>query len=487
IGFFLCAAVLILSCTLNTRKKRAEDGAALATKWCSSCHLFPEPSLLDKSTWLNDVLPAMAPKLGLDIMYETTMPGFDSSNAISIDEWRQLIYYYNQHAPDSMPAQNRPLVNLTTDRFVVQLPGKQTSDLPATSMVKIDSTNQRIYIADAIDSSLNMYDAKTLQLVSRHRLKNVLVDMDFGIYPKHPGTRTGIATYIGIMHPNDELTGSVHSFSIDRNATDFKTTLIADSLPRPVQSLLLAAPSVLICGFGNQVKGGAFIQTIDGRKPLIERPGALHAQIIDVEKDGKLDIVVLMAQANEGIYLLRNQDSGKYESRELVKFSPLNGSSYFELIDFDKDGDEDILYTAGDNADYSAKALKNYHGVYIFVNDGKWNFKKQYFFPINGCYKAMARDFDGDGDLDIAAISYFPDPRQLNESFVYLEQRSMWQFTASTVSGVNTHGWITMDVGDADGDGDQDVVLGGMNIPGRKIEKDGKVARGFVVLRNRLR
>jgi tetratricopeptide (TPR) repeat protein len=48
--------------------------------------------------------------------------------------------------------------------------------------------------------------------------------------------------------------------------------------------------------------------------------------------------------------------------------------------DFNNDGYKDILYTCGDNADYSSNVLKSYHGVYIFLNDGHNNFSQKYFF-----------------------------------------------------------------------------------------------------------
>ncbi|WP_431214812.1 FG-GAP-like repeat-containing protein [Puia sp. P3] len=90
----------------------------------------------------------------------------------------------------------------------------------------------------------------------------------------------------------------------------------------------------------------------------------------------------------------------------MLRWPPSYGSSYFELADFNGDGFADIVYTCGDNADFSP-VLKPYHGVYIYLNDGHNSFRPWYFFPINGCYKAVARDFDGDGDLDLAAIAFF--------------------------------------------------------------------------------
>ncbi len=127
------------------------------------------------------------------------------------------------------------------------------------------------------------------------------------------------------------------------------------------------------------------------------------------------------AQGDESIIRYTNKGKGNFNKEVLLRFPPSYGSSYFELDDFNKDSYPDILYTCGDNADYSP-VLKPYHGVYIFMNDGKNHFEQKFFFPINGCYKAMAKDFDGDGDLDIAGISFFADYKhQPEEGFVCLE------------------------------------------------------------------
>src|SRR5688572_30734850 len=39
-------------------------GAQLARQYCQTCHLFPEPSLLDKETWIKGALHRMAPLMG---------------------------------------------------------------------------------------------------------------------------------------------------------------------------------------------------------------------------------------------------------------------------------------------------------------------------------------------------------------------------------------------------------------------------------------
>ncbi|MEO6814503.1 MAG: VCBS repeat-containing protein [Ginsengibacter sp.] len=99
------------------------------------------------------------------------------------------------------------------------------------------------------------------------------------------------------------------------------------------------------------------------------------------------------------------------------------------------------------------------------MDDGNNHFKQKFFYPINGCYKAMARDFDGDGDLDIATISFFPDYRnQPLESFVYLKNNGNLNFQPYTFPQANMGRWITMDAGDIDGDGKIDIILGNLSI-----------------------
>jgi hypothetical protein len=169
-----------------------------------------------------------------------------------------------------------------------------------------------------------------------------------------------------------------------------------------------------------------------------------------------------------------NDHKGGFTPQALLQFPAIYGSSSFQLADFNHDGKPDILYTSGDNTDYST-VLKPYHGVYIFTNDGDWHFEQTYFYQINGCTKAIARDFDHDGDLDIVAIAFFADFKyHPQEGFTYLEQTKPNQFTAHRIP-INKYGrWISMAVADIDHDGFDDVILGNFSFPGLRNQVNQK-------------
>jgi hypothetical protein len=80
---------------------------------------------------------------------------------------------------------------------------------------------------------------------------------------------------------------------------------------------------------------------------------------------------------------------------------------------------------------------------------------------MHGAYKVLAHDYDQDGDLDIAAISFFPDYLKSPEkSFVYLSNEGEFSFQVYSFPEATRGRWIVMDAGDLEGDGDIDIALG---------------------------
>lgn len=440
-----------------------QTGASLAKLYCAGCHLFPSPGLLDQATWKNKVLPNMAWRLGIRAGYASPFKEMDSSEAIlvkslniypttpiiSMGQWQKIFNYYISNAPVVPKSiDNVPLIEKRCTQFIAQPIFIEEKELPKTSMIKYDSINALLFVGDARKElyALN----SSLKLVHKWILPSAPVDMNF------QNSNPNILC-VGSIAPSEKKEGVL--ISLDSNIS-------FSNLARPVAMASAdlnadGALDLIIAEFGNHTGKLAWYDGGDHSKEniLLTKPGARKVELIDMNKDGKLDLVVLMAQAQEGVYYFENLGNNKFKESVLINFPPVYGLSYFELIDFNKDGYLDILLTNGDNWDLS-RIKKNFHGIRIFMNNGRNQFEQTFFFPLFGTSKALARDFDGDGDLDIAAISFYDELDRPEQSFVYLKNTGNSYFEASSTPAAANGKWLTMEAADIDKDGDIDIILG---------------------------
>lgn len=442
-------------------------GYELAHIYCQACHLFPEPGLLDKKTWPH-ALRMMAPLLGVAKMnYAGRNDGdvldssgiFPAEPLISAKDWRAIFEYYHLLAPTELPPPKHPL---PLQPFLPQFRVRTLAYAGGTPMItlsQIESNPPRIIFGNAQTGAVDILDSRG-ELHSRFQFTSApisLVSSARGFY----------ITCIGYVFPSDLREGQL--FFAERIDTGYQVTALLENLARPTHTTAGdlnndGRDDLVISTFGNYLGRFFWFENLGHQKfrehLLLERPGAIRSVISDLDQDGRPDIVVLMAQAREGVYFFRNKGSNQFDFQPLAEFPPVFGSTSFELVDFNKDGHLDILLTNGDNGEY-ASPFKHYHGIRILLNDGRTEFQEVFFYPMNGAFEALARDFDQDGDLDIAAISFFPDYRKSpGESFVYLQNQGRMKFEAFTSSECEAGRWLTMDAGDLDGDGDLDLVLG---------------------------
>jgi hypothetical protein len=107
------------------------------------------------------------------------------------------------------------------------------------------------------------------------------------------------------------------------------------------------------------------------------------------------------------------------------------------------------------------------------MNDGNNNFNETFFFAMPGASEAVAKDFDLDGDIDIAAIAFFPDfDNHPERSFVYLENMGNNIYRPQTTDHGADGRWLVMEVWDYDNDGDEDIFLGASSYRGLGAQLD---------------
>lgn len=495
--FALICSMFFSSCNRedDDSNGRPATGHFLATKYCGSCHLQPDPTLLDKETWNQLVLPAMAKQLGLEV-WQNNKYFQNERSAISISDWTQLVAYYDSLAPEQLPIpkHSKPLIN-DWSIFTLEKPGNDQSTIATTTLVSIDNIRKSIWSGDSERAVLYQWNSKLIQ-TEFTQLPSPVVAMNF------EENGNAVLTCIGEMKAIDIPAGSILSLKILSNKTSFDT--IASSFIRPIQTSSGdfnkdGLMDYVVSSFGHN-KGGLYLlkQLADKsfqKSAIREIPGATQSITGDFNNDGWMDIMTLFAHGDEGIWLFTNDKKGGFETKNLLRFPPVYGSSSFQIVDMNADGKMDIVYTAGDNSDYS-RILKPYHGVYVFSQTGNFAFKQSYFYPINGCTKAIAADFDQDGDVDIATIAFFADfKNNSSESFLYFENDRATTSTLLTFKQIaipvsNNGRWICMDVNDMDGDGDQDIILGNYSkgfLNQDDFKPDWDVHTPFVVLKNNVR
>ena len=388
-------------------------------------------------------------------------------SSVSERDWENIVGYYRDHAPDSLPSQVLPAQPEVDPAFFKTGPfAPQLQSSAIITLLKVDTTHERIFVGEAGTNKLRVFDFHR-RLIASNTLPSPPTDVIAD------GEHV-LVLESGILDPNDQPKGSLVQFEFAGGDSLRFSKVLIDSLIRPVSAQAFdfernGVKEFVICEFGNN-SGRLALYKYDGsryqRQVLDPSPGAIHFEIRDMTGDGAPDIVALFAQGDERIILFENDGKGHFGGRKrvLARFPPVYGSMYFSLHDFTGDGKLDILYVNGDNYDYS-RILKPYHGVRILANDGQNNFHERYFFPIYGAARAEVADFDNDGDLDILTTSNFADFQKHPErGIMYFENTGQFQFRPYSFSIASTNQWNLTAVGDFNKDGWPDVLIGAMDL-----------------------
>jgi hypothetical protein len=178
-----------------------------------------------------------------------------------------------------------------------------------------------------------------------------------------------------------------------------------------------------------------------------EPPLISHLQANDLDGDGLLDIIVCDCRSNS-VNWIRQFPAGIYT--ETVLADGMTAPAHVQIIDFDKDGDKDILVAVLGMLFPNNDKIGS---VIVLENDGKNNFSKRIIAEkIARVSDVRAGDLDNDGDMDLAVAQFGYDDGETR----WIENLGNWKFQSHILQ--NLSGPINVEIVDIDKDGDSDII-----------------------------
>jgi hypothetical protein len=194
---------------------------------------------------------------------------------------------------------------------------------------------------------------------------------------------------------------------------------------------------------------------------LLSLPGTINVCVADMNGDRTLDIVALVSQQHEEIYLFQNSGFGTFTNK--ILFGSTNedyGSSGMSLCDVNRDGLPDILYTNGDGFAYADPGKRPWHGLQWLENLGQGFFRFHRIADMAGAYSPVGVDLEGRGVIDIVCVSGFNDWKDPKAASVVVFRNDGRQVFTPIVVAHHPIQLITLAAGDFDGSGRPALVTG---------------------------
>jgi hypothetical protein len=155
---------------------------------------------------------------------------------------------------------------------------------------------------------------------------------------------------------------------------------------------------LVVAVFGWQTTGEILYlenKTTDWDNPVFEprvlddRHGGIHVCVCDLNSDQKPDFVALISQEHETVVAFLNEGGGRFRKETIYAAPhPAFGSTGIQVVDLNGDGKLDVLLTNGDVLD-QPYLLKPYHGIHWLENKGTYPFTPHQLTALYGVHRAV--------------------------------------------------------------------------------------------------
>jgi hypothetical protein len=460
-------AVSVESPSVNLQAARRD-----AEQFCGNCHATPLPESFPQDRWPHEI----------DRGYEFYL--LSGRTDLTLPRRTDLAAYYQQLAPERLEMPNAPLPQSKPRFAPLELTWPAKLHAPATvahvwPQAKPADLTTDFAFCDMRSGTVAWITLAAGQIQVQHQIQLGHPDHLSATDLDGDHQLDYLVCDLGSFLPEDHDRGRLVWIRPGTAARGFEELVLLDKVGRVAAAQAADFDGdgdldVIVAVFGWHTTGGLVLLRQTGREAgrpqfhrelLDERNGAIHVPIADLNSDGRPDFVALFSQEHEAVEAFLSQPDGQFDRQMLYRApDPSYGSSGIELVDLDRDGDLDVLYTNGDTFD--SYYVKPYHGIRWIENRGSAGWHDRLLANLPGVHRALAGDLDGDGDLDIAAcclisptsIERQPEITRVS-SLVWLEQGEPGNFAMHEIEADRAiH--ATLALADVNGDGVLDLVVG---------------------------